>query len=114
MLRIIQVGMGGWGRDWARVVLRPDDTVELAACVDADAASLALARRELDLPQGRYFGSLQEALASTEAEAVLITAYRWRSRRSARASMCCSKSRSPPRWPRRGGWSTWLRSAACS
>jgi predicted dehydrogenase len=74
MLSIIQVGMGGWGRDWARIVLQRDDTVTLVACVDADAAALALARRQLDLPPERTFPSLAAALAATEAEAVLVTA----------------------------------------
>jgi len=70
--------MGGWGRDWARTVLRQDEDVELLACVDADPASLALARRELNLPSRSCFGSLTEALAETNAktaaDAVLITA----------------------------------------
>ena len=46
MLRIIQAGMGGWGRDWAKNVLERDDSVALVACVDADQAALALARRQ--------------------------------------------------------------------
>ncbi|MEO8286016.1 MAG: Gfo/Idh/MocA family oxidoreductase [Chloroflexota bacterium] len=74
MLRIIQAGMGGWGRDWARTVLKPDDEVALLACVDADVASLVQARKELDLPAERYFSTLAEALAAVDAEAVLITA----------------------------------------
>ena len=74
MLGMIQVGMGGWGRDWARNILLPDDAVALRACVDADEAALALARRDLKLPPECYFTSLGAALAATEAEAVLITA----------------------------------------
>ncbi len=74
MLRIIQAGMGGWGRDWARTVIGPDDGVALLACVDADAAALALARQQLDLPEDRTFASLAAALAAVEADAVLITA----------------------------------------
>jgi predicted dehydrogenase len=74
MLRIIQVGMGGWGRDWAKTVLQPDTEVALLACVDADPAALALARRQLELPAERYFARLDAALAATDAEAVLITA----------------------------------------
>ena len=66
--------MGGWGRDWAKHVVQPDDTVALVACVDADPAALALARRQLDLPAERIFPDLAAALAATEAEAVLITA----------------------------------------
>src|SRR4051794_12148934 len=74
MLRIIQAGMGGWGRDWARTVLQPDDEVEVVASVDADAASLALAREQLDLPASSCFESLSVALKAVDAEAVLITA----------------------------------------
>ncbi|HET6313021.1 MAG TPA: Gfo/Idh/MocA family oxidoreductase [Chloroflexia bacterium] len=74
MLRVIQAGMGGWGRDWARNVLRPNEEVALVACVDADAASLALARKHLDLPAHGYFETLTAALNAVDAEAVLITA----------------------------------------
>ena len=80
MLRIIQVGMGGWGRDWARRVVLPDDQVALVACVDSDPHSLALARRQLDLQayssltRTLYFESLKAALAASDADAVLITA----------------------------------------
>src|SRR3954471_17848248 len=74
MLGIIQAGMGGWGRDWAKHVLQPDSTVELAACVDADAASLELARKQLGLRDDQGFQSLAEALAAVDAGAVLVTA----------------------------------------
>ncbi len=74
MLRIIQAGMGGWGRNWAKSVLKRDEEVALVACVDADPTSLAQARMELDLPGERYFDSLSAALASVEADAVLVTA----------------------------------------
>jgi predicted dehydrogenase len=74
MLRLIQVGMGGWGRDWAKRVLRHDDGVALLACVDPDAASLALARKQLGRSVQGYFESLAAALTATDAEAVLITA----------------------------------------
>lgn len=74
MLRIVQVGMGGWGRDWAKTVLQRDDDVALLACVDADPQSLDMARRQLGLPAHSYFRSLTEALTTTDAEAVLITA----------------------------------------
>ena len=73
MLRIIQAGMGGWGRDWAKMVLQRDDTVALVACVDADPAALAMARKQLDLPPNIYFEGLASAFAAVDAEAVLIT-----------------------------------------
>src|SRR6478672_3680599 len=74
MLRIIQAGMGGWGRDWAKSVIKKDDHVSLVACVDAEPSSLALARKELDLPSESYFTSLAAALEAVDAGAVLITA----------------------------------------
>lgn len=74
MLKLIQVGMGGWGRDWAKNILRPGGEVTLTACVDADEASLESARRQLDLPEHSYFASLAQALIATDADAVLITA----------------------------------------
>jgi predicted dehydrogenase len=73
MLRIIQAGMGGWGRDWATTVLQRDDSVALVACVDEDQAALALARTELNLPPHNYFEDLASAIAAVDAEAVLIT-----------------------------------------
>lgn len=74
MLRIIQAGMGGWGRDWAKSVIKKDNQVSLVACVDAEPTSLALARKELDLPSESYFTSLAAAIEAVDADAVLITA----------------------------------------
>jgi predicted dehydrogenase len=74
MLRIIQAGMGGWGRDWAKNVIKRDDQVSLIAYVDADPATLALARKEIPLKSSSYFQTLAEALEKSDAEAVLVTA----------------------------------------
>ena len=74
MLRIIQAGMGGWGRDWAKSVMKKDGQVSLVACVDAEPTSLALARKELDLPPQSYFTSLAAAMEAVDADAVLVTA----------------------------------------
>lgn len=74
MLRLIQAGMGGWGRNWAETVLEPDDNVKLVGCVDADPASLDAARQKLSHLTQSYFSSLSDALNATEADAVLITA----------------------------------------
>ena len=73
-LRIVQVGLGGWGQDWAeRVVPRVDGVVPVA-WVDADPAALARAAATLGTPSGGVFPSLAAALAAVEAEAVLVTA----------------------------------------
>jgi predicted dehydrogenase len=62
-VKLIQVGLGPWGRDWAANVL-PHTGVELVASVDTNAAVL---------PPERGFTSLAAALAATDADAVLAT-----------------------------------------
>lgn len=72
-LRIVQVGLGGWGMLWSAVVRQARD-VELAACVDMAPAALAAASSRLGMPSERCFTSLAAALAAVDADAVLITA----------------------------------------
>lgn len=74
MLRIVQAGMGGWGRDWAKSVVGPSDEVTTVAYVDADRETLELAREKLALPEEVCFDNLAEALHSSKADAVLVTA----------------------------------------
>jgi predicted dehydrogenase len=73
-LRIIQVGMGGWGRSWFQNVLRPNPHVEIVACVDSSPITLTQAQQQLNLPANLCFDSLDAALANTTSDAVLITA----------------------------------------
>ena len=72
-LRVVLVGLGGWGRDWATNVLPRVAAVTTVAWVEADPTALATARRALRLPAAACFPSLAAALAATEAEAVLAT-----------------------------------------
>jgi len=72
-LRLLQVGMGSWGRDWAWRVIPRVKTVKLVGCVDLDPEALALARTEAAIPAERCFTSLDEALDATRPDAVLIT-----------------------------------------
>jgi predicted dehydrogenase len=71
-LRIIQVGLGGWGRNWAKTVVAQNKDVELVAGVDPVPEMLSIAQEGLSIEH--YFSTLDEALASVEADAVLITA----------------------------------------
>src|SRR5437868_12798745 len=48
-IRIVQVGMGGWGLGWGNLVCRSEDA-ELAAIVEMRPDALARARAELGLP----------------------------------------------------------------
>jgi predicted dehydrogenase len=73
-VRLIQVGMGGWGQDWHRNILRSAADIELVGYVDLDAATLGRARTACELPEERCFGTIAEAFDATDADAVLITA----------------------------------------
>jgi predicted dehydrogenase len=72
-LRLLQVGMGGWGRDWAWRIVPGVRSVRLVGCVDLSQESLELARLEMKIPADRLFTSLERALAATDPDAVLVT-----------------------------------------
>jgi len=72
-LRLMQVGLGGHGRNWARRIVPDVDEVELVAYVDSDPYALDIARDELRAPAGMYFESIREAITATRPEAVLNT-----------------------------------------
>jgi predicted dehydrogenase len=73
-LRLLQIGMGGWGRSWAENVIPKLKTVKAVAWVDANPDALEAARNALKLPRKSCFESLQDALEVSEVDAVLITA----------------------------------------
>ena len=73
-IRLLQVGLGGWGRDWAWRVIPEVKEVEVAGYVDSDPGSLKLLQQEVPGAADRCFATLREAIAKTEAEAVLVTA----------------------------------------
>ncbi len=72
-LRIVQVGLGPWGLNWAQEVLPRRDDIVVAARVDADAAVLKAAGSALSESADRHFTTLQAALSAVEADAVLAT-----------------------------------------
>src|SRR5215218_3600861 len=73
-LKIVHVGLGGWGQNWNTYALpRTHGEVEIVAWVDADAATIAAAQKQLKLPKDRCFTSLDAAFSAVEADAVLIT-----------------------------------------
>jgi predicted dehydrogenase len=71
MRRLIQVGVGGYGRTWLDTMARFRERVEHAALVDVDADALEAARRRFDLPARRCFASLSAALDAVEADSLL-------------------------------------------
>lgn len=71
-LRLIQLGLGGWGRSWVEEVTRRTPGIEPVAWVDPDQTMRATAITVLGLPAERVFASLEAALAVVAAEAALI------------------------------------------
>jgi predicted dehydrogenase len=72
-VRLIQVGMGRWGRSWAKLVSRHPEVAELVACVDVQPEMLQQLQRDVDMAAGNCFPTLPAALQATDAEAVLVT-----------------------------------------
>jgi predicted dehydrogenase len=72
-LRLIHIGLGGWGRNWEEVALPRVPAIERVAIVDADPAVLATAQETLHLSDELCFPSLDAALGAVQADAVLAT-----------------------------------------
>ncbi|OJX63416.1 MAG: hypothetical protein BGO95_00705 [Micrococcales bacterium 73-13] len=70
-MRIIQVGLGFWGADWAQVSATNGRT-ELAALVEINAEQLKTVGDAVGLPEDRRFTSLTEAIAAVDADAALV------------------------------------------
>ena len=71
-IKIIHVGVGGRGRHWVEYVARHPDFAAVA-CVDVDEKALESTRHMQGQEHGKFFRSLEEAVAQTQADAVLIT-----------------------------------------
>jgi predicted dehydrogenase len=77
-LRLIHIGVGGWGLDWEKNVLPDVKTIERVAAVDAEPAILQALQKEVGISPDVCFGSLADALKVVEADAVLVTVpLRW-------------------------------------
>ncbi len=73
-LRVLQVGLGGWGRDWAQHVIPAVPEVDVVGYVDFDASALARLRAAIPVASERCFQSLEGAVEATKPEAVVVTA----------------------------------------
>jgi predicted dehydrogenase len=71
-VRLIQVGLGGWGFDWAKTVLPAVGSVEAVAFVDADPAARARLEGRLAVPPAKIFPTLEAALGGVTADGVLV------------------------------------------
>ena len=72
-IRLLQIGLGPHGRNWARHVLPDIPEVELVAYVDRDPNALDVLRADAGVPAEKCFESLTEAVAATQPQAALNT-----------------------------------------
>ncbi|HEX6292823.1 MAG TPA: Gfo/Idh/MocA family oxidoreductase [Herpetosiphonaceae bacterium] len=72
-IRLVQVGMGGWGRDWAKMLARHTSLAQVVACVDVEPGMLRRLQSDVGVAAGACFPSLDAALEATDADAVLVT-----------------------------------------
>jgi predicted dehydrogenase len=70
-MRIVQVGIGGWGRGWAELV-QTTPGVELAAVVDPNPTAQLHACEVLGLPTKLCYQSVEDALTNVPCETVLV------------------------------------------
>jgi predicted dehydrogenase len=70
-VRVIQAGLGNWGRSWAEIV-RDAEGTELAAVVDRAPEARRFAAEKLGLSAADCYGSLAEALEHARCDAVLL------------------------------------------
>jgi predicted dehydrogenase len=70
---MLQVGLGPHGRNWARQVLPDVKEADVVAFVDTDPNALDLLRQQANVPAGKCYESLREAIAETRPEAALVT-----------------------------------------
>ncbi len=73
MVRMIQVGLGPWGLDWAQEVLPDVAAATVVARVDNDRTGRIKAAKTLGEPASFYHPTLSAALDAAEADAVLVT-----------------------------------------
>jgi predicted dehydrogenase len=72
-VKIIHVGLGGWGGNWARTVIPTVADVEVVGIVDPHRPTLAATLTDLGLSPRAAFTSLAAALGTVTADAVAIT-----------------------------------------
>lgn len=71
-IKLIHVGLGRWGFDWAQHIYPGSNDVEPIAYVDKEPEALGRAQSKLAASQSKFFPSLSDAIAATDAEAVVV------------------------------------------
>lgn len=72
-LRVLQVGIGGWGGSWASELLAHPELISPVGYVDVVPATLERLQAQARVAPERCFGNLDEALDRTSPDVVLVT-----------------------------------------
>jgi len=72
-VKVVQVGTGRWGSNWAQEILPTVKEIEITAYVDASQAALEALQAKLGVPKAKCFPSLAAALDAVPCEIVLGT-----------------------------------------
>ncbi len=70
-LKLIQCGVGGFGKSWIENHSTKSDDFELVAIVDISPENLKVAGEIAGIPESNQFASLEEAVQKVDADAVL-------------------------------------------
>jgi predicted dehydrogenase len=73
-MRVLQVGLGGFGRDWAKHVIPRVPEVEVVGTADLFEGARSLAIAAGLTSEDRCYADVDEAIEATDPEAVLVTA----------------------------------------
>jgi predicted dehydrogenase len=71
-IKLIHVGLGRWGFDWAQHVYPRSHDVEPVAYVDKEPAALERAQSKLGAGPSKFFPALSDAIAAMDADAVVV------------------------------------------
>jgi predicted dehydrogenase len=72
-LRVVQVGLGDWGRDWAWRIMPAVPEIEVVGYVDSDASAFELLRKKVPAQEDLCFATLDAAVDAGSPDAVVIT-----------------------------------------
>jgi predicted dehydrogenase len=69
--KLIQVGLGGWGLNWAQAVVHQVESAQVVAFVDGNPSARARAEKELGVAANCFYASLDEAVEAVEADGIV-------------------------------------------
>lgn len=70
VVKLIHVGVGGWGGDWEKNAIPPVKEVERTAIVDGHEPTLRKVQDAMNLPDEMCFLTLDEAMAAVESDEI--------------------------------------------